>query len=174
MLIRAYGEFWNPDAVYWGERGVGNRGRLEGRIRKRASNSSWPAVDVDMWGQSGIYVLYENFRPAYIGQANNSIGQRLKDHLTDRHAGRWDMFSWFGVKIVKQDGSLRNAPLGRGIDVETLIKTMESLGIAMLDPPMNRRHESIPGADLVEQRAQAGPATVRHYLETILKKLETK
>jgi len=172
MLIRAYGEFWNPDAIHWGGRGPGNRGRLEGRIRKRAGHPSWSAVDVDVWDQTGIYVLYENFAPVYIGQARQSLGQRLKDHLTDRHAGRWDMFSWFGVRVVKQDGTMRNAPLGRGVDVDSLIKTLEALGITMLDPPLNRRHEAIPGADLVEQRSGDRPSTIRHYLERILERLE--
>jgi len=49
MLIRAYGEFWNPDIVDWGSRGAGNQGRLMGKVKLDDRN-----YDVDVWRQRGI------------------------------------------------------------------------------------------------------------------------
>jgi hypothetical protein len=96
MLIRAYGQYWNPDIVDWGKQGPGNKGQLLG-------SGKWGAttIDIDVWDQHGIYVLHDEFRCVYVGQTSGQfLGKRLRDHLTDRFAGRWDMFSWFGIDSV--------------------------------------------------------------------------
>jgi hypothetical protein len=96
MLIRAYGLFWNADEVEWFP-GQGNRRRymLLGHQGERR-----PKLQVaDFRMQSGLYILYGDYGPYYVGKADR-LGRRLKQHLNDRHAGRWNRFSWFGFRPV--------------------------------------------------------------------------
>ena len=51
----------------------------------------------DFRHQQGIYILYGNLGPYYVGLTRRQgLGKRLKDHLNDQHHGKWDRFSWFG------------------------------------------------------------------------------
>jgi len=43
-------------------------------------------------GRHGIYALYRGPKLYYVGLASN-LGWRLRHHMKDRHAGRWDRFS---------------------------------------------------------------------------------
>ncbi|MBA2647801.1 MAG: GIY-YIG nuclease family protein [Pyrinomonadaceae bacterium] len=94
MLIKSYGLFWRASEIEWNP-GRGARGafRLLGR---RGSNL--PGLRLaDFRQQRGIYILYGNFGPHYVGLIRKrGLGQRLKEHLTDNHKGLWDRFSWFG------------------------------------------------------------------------------
>lgn len=167
MLIRAYGQFWNPDIVEWGTRGPGNRGKLSG-------NGKWgkQKIQIDSWEQHGIYILHHDFKAVYVGQVFDlPLGKRLRDHLTDRFAGRWDMFSWYGIDTVKKDGSLREAGT-RQISPELLVNTIEALGILLADPPLNRKRESLDRAIYVEQSKSPHPRTVRSYLQKIVERLD--
>jgi hypothetical protein len=172
MLIRAYGQYWNPDIVDWGTRGAGNKGTLPGR-------GDWGQrrIDIDSWDQHGIYVLHDEFKCVYVGQtANQFLGKRLRDHLTDRFAGRWNMFSWYGVDSIRKGGTLRPAGT-RQVAPTTLIATIEAMGILIADPPLNRRRETLERAILIEQKKSSRPHTVRHYLEELLsvsKDIQTK
>ena len=47
-----------------GSVGVGNRGKLEGRVRVKGSH-----YRIDFWDAKGIYVLHEAFRAVYVGKA---------------------------------------------------------------------------------------------------------
>ena len=94
-LIKCYGEFWNPDIVDWGTQGKGNKGTLIGKIKP--SNKH-----IDFWESRGIHVLHDNFKTICVGKAiKSALGKRLRDHLSDRLAGRWDMFSRFSVSAVR-------------------------------------------------------------------------
>ena len=64
MLIRAYGLFWNPDIVDWGKPGKGNKGLLQGRVKKDDTTHT-----IDFWDTYGIYVLHNEFKAIYVGQA---------------------------------------------------------------------------------------------------------
>lgn len=156
MLIRAYGEFWNPDAVPW------SQSKMEGKFRRRPRG---PAVTTDSWDQIAIYALQQDFRTVYVGRGH--LGSRLKKHLSDRHAGRWDMFSWYGLKIILHDGSLRAEPTKRLLTFETIQKGLEALAIGLVDPPLNRRREALKGAYEVVQSSASPPRAVRSYLEEI-------
>jgi hypothetical protein len=163
MLIRAYGQFWNPDIVDWGKQGPGNKGALPG-IGKWGNKS----ITIDAWEQHGIYVLHDEFKCVYVGQTcGQFLGKRLRDHLTDRFAGRWDMFSWYGIDSVKSSGALRRAG-ARQVPPDELIRTIEALGILIADPPLNRKRESLKKAILVEQLKSPHPHTIRHYLQELL------
>lgn len=112
MLIRSFGLFWRASEIDWNP-GKGVKGfRLLGR--QGAIN---PGVQLaDFRYQQGIYVLYGNYGAYYVGLTRKQgLGKRLKDHLTDKHAGMWDRFSWFGfcatLKARKANGLCPLKPL---------------------------------------------------------------
>lgn len=166
-LIKLYGEFWNPDIIDWGTRGAGNKAKFLGFLMKDKKK-----YEANFFDAQGIYVLYDSFRPVYVGKAfSTSIGKRVRDHLSDRHAGRWDMFSWYSTCNFKiMDSTLR--PAGkRQISPETVVNTLEALAILVADPTLNRKRESLPEALEVVQSENPNPVSIRHYLEQILARL---
>lgn len=165
-LIKCYGEFWNPDMVEWGKRGAGNKGTLIGKIKP--SNKH-----IGFWEARGVYVLHDNFKAIYVGKAfGTSLGKRVRDHLSDRLAGRWDMFSWYSTSAVRATKKDVSKPGQRQIKPETIIDTMEALAILIADPALNRKRETISNAYEAEQVSSPNPMTVRHYLQEILNKLD--
>jgi hypothetical protein len=149
-LIRAYGEFWRKEMLNLQEREDHGQARLPGKISIRGK-----VKDVDVWKQEGIYVLFSDYRPVYVGQASGvHMGLRLRDHLHDRHAGRWDKFSWYGLRDFKKTGDRGVLEPGkfarRRPSEQNLIDTLEAVGIAITGPSLNRKKESIPGAKLVQ------------------------
>lgn len=106
MLVRSVGLFWREDCVYWG---AGNKaGALLG-VPLGATTSD-PS---DFREQIGIYALYAEYQLAYVGQAgvgNQTLFTRLKQHRKDDLVGRWNRFSWFGVRRILASGKLRVRP----------------------------------------------------------------
>ena len=138
MLIRSYGLFWRASEIDWYP-GKGSRGkfRLFGR---RGVNR--PGVEVaDFRFQQGIYILYGEYGSYYVGLTRKSgLGKRLKDHLEDHHADKWDRFSWFGFRALNKPNSvtgikplrqLANVSLGTPTDA---IADMEALLIKAMGP----------------------------------------
>ena len=108
-----------------------------------------------------------------VGKADaNRLGPRLRDHLTDRFAGRWDMFSWFSLSTIATTYKGVRAPGERKVAAKTLADTLEALAILIADPALNRKRENLPSAAQAEQVKSPHPQTVRRYLEDILQKLE--
>ena len=93
MLIQNYGLFWKVNEIDWFP-GNGARGfRLLGRRGSRAAILEL----ADFRNQKGIYILYGNRGPHYVGLCRKQgLGTRLKQHRSDKHEGKWDRFSWFG------------------------------------------------------------------------------
>jgi hypothetical protein len=52
-----------------------------------------------MRGYAGIYALYDGAKIYYVGLTTNLFG-RIRWHLKDRHARRWDSFVIFRIKRV--------------------------------------------------------------------------
>jgi len=96
MLIKSYGLFWSANEIDWFP-GNGTKGafRLLGRRGVKTANLEL----ADFRDQQGIYILYGNFGPYYVGLTRKQgLGKRLQDHLGDQHADKWDRFSWFGFR----------------------------------------------------------------------------
>jgi hypothetical protein len=164
MLIKAYGTFWNPDIVDWGGKGAGNGGKLVGVVKKDKTRK-----EIDFWRSKGIYVLHADFKTVYVGKAfKTCIGKRLRDHLTDRFAGRWDMFSWYGISNPRFTGKDVSDPGDRSIGPNEIICGLEALAILIADPALNRKRESLSTAYYAEQPKDAKPRTIRSYLEELL------
>lgn len=120
--------FWRRSEIDWSLR----RPKLLG-VQQSGSQQ------VDFSDEAGVYVLYDGSRVIYVGRVTEPrMGQRVCDHTRDRLTGRWDRFSWFGVRKVQQNGKLSPVPSG-AIEIVTLIATMEALLIEGLEPPQNRR-----------------------------------
>lgn len=127
-FLNAFGMFWRREEVDWEQRGQ----TLLGAQLKAAQ-------PINFADQVGVYILYSGDRVTYVGRVTEPrLGPRLWDHTRDRLTGRWDRFSWFGVRAVADDGSLGHVPAGN-FSVEMLVATMEALLIEGLEPPQNRR-----------------------------------
>ena len=121
--VQNFGLFWATKFVDWDEK------TLEGRYRPYQYKKRLKPKEeerVNFWGQKGVYVLHQNFTPIYVGQigvirrtndtedkAIRVLGDRLKEHLNDDLAGKWDRFSWFGFHRVIKGPTLGNI-IGHG------------------------------------------------------------
>ena len=134
-LISNFGLFWKKDDVFWGKpRVAGNLlGILAGARRSSA---------VNFREQAGIYVLYADYKIVYIGQAgngNSKLYSRLKFHLSDDLAGRWNQFSWFGLKWVLNDGGLSGSTAALHPATDILLNHIEAILIHASEPPKNKQ-----------------------------------
>jgi hypothetical protein len=135
--LRAFGMFWQRDRVLWS-----GKPKLLGR-------QQLGAADVDFSDQVGVYLLHDRDRVIYVGRASDTLYARLKAHTTDRMAGRWDRFSWFGLRSVGNDGSLLEPSAAWTHTV--VIETMEALLIESLEPPLNRkRGDNFSGVEYLQ------------------------
>lgn len=97
---------------------------------------------VDFRSQSGIYVLYADYRIVYIGQAGNGnakLFDRLKLHRKDDLSGRWNQFSWFGLKHVLQANKLSRDNESLHPETNTILNHIEAILIHASEPPLNRQ-----------------------------------
>jgi len=113
MLIRSFGLFWRASEVNWYP---GQGTKCEFRLLGRQGTNKPSIRLADFRHQQGIYILYGNYGPYYVGLTRKQgLGKRLKDHLTDKHKGLWDRFSWFGfcsaLKPKKDTGLCPLKPL---------------------------------------------------------------
>jgi hypothetical protein len=134
-LVRNYGLFWKIDDVFWGKTII--PGNLYG-IKSGAKRSD----HVDFRQQAGIYVLYADYKIVYIGQAGNGnakLFDRLKLHRKDDLAGRWNQFSWFGLKWVLKNGQLSADTDALHPTTNTILNHIEAILIHASEPPLNRQ-----------------------------------
>ncbi len=83
--------------------------------------------------QHGVYALYKHDRLYYVGLAVN-LRRRIKQHLRDKHAGRWNRFSLYLVRKVDH------------------IKEIESLLLRIANPAGNKRGGRLRKATNLERR----------------------
>ena len=135
--LRAFGMFWRRDLVFWP-----GKSKLLGR-------QGAGATDVNFADQVGVYLLHDRDRVLYVGRAGDTLFTRLKAHTTDRLGGRWDRFSWFGLRSIGEDGKLSDGMVPWSQDV--VVETMEALLIESLEPPLNRRRgDNFSGAEYIQ------------------------
>jgi len=135
--LRAFGMFWRREAVL-----LAGKPKLLGR-------QVAGATDVNFAGQIGVYLLHDRERVIYVGRAVDTLFARLKAHTTDRLGGRWDRFSWFGLRTVGEDGELSDSGVPWSQDV--VVETMEAVLIESLEPPLNRkRGDNFSGAEYLQ------------------------
>jgi hypothetical protein len=136
VLIQNYGLFWNESDVFWG---AGSKaGRLLG---VPASNIT--AEPIDFREQSGVYVLYADYDLVYVGQVGSKsqkLFTRLKQHTRDSLAGRWNKFSWFGIRRVKKTSNELSAEAdGKHSTHSEVLNHIEAILIHSAEPKQNRQ-----------------------------------
>ena len=140
-IITSMGLFWKKDLVDW----RGQAGKLLGTERGAKSEG-----EVDFADQVGVYALYADYRLVYIGRANvgkgGCLGRRLKHHTGDHLAGRWDMFSWFGLKRVTRNGLGMKFNSKPNVPWDDLVGVLEGVLIEIAEPPQNSQGGSLRGA----------------------------
>lgn len=168
-LIRAVGLFWREDQIFWG---AGNQaGRVLG-----VPTGNRTAEPIDFREQSGIYVLYSGYQLLYVGQTGQNatfLLDRLKQHRKDDLAGRWDRFSWFGLRWVKNTGELSAPTTAAHPAITDVLNHVEGILIHAAEPPLNRQGGRF--GDDVERYVQVRDArlglTDRQLLEQISERI---
>ncbi len=134
-IISSYGLFWQADDVWWG------RGSQAGSILgvPARARSSEP---IEFRYQVGIYVLYSGHDMIYVGQAgsgNAKLFGRLKRHRKDFLAGRWDRFSWFGLRRVLANGRLAAETTRAKASIPNALNHIEAVLISASEPALNKQ-----------------------------------
>lgn len=136
--LQSFGMFWRRELVEWKP----TKPKILGKQQAGASA-------VDFSKQIGVYLLHDGARVIYVGRASGDLATRLRAHTSDRLGGRWDRFSWFGLRGVDETGNLitQEAPWTPSV----VIDTMEALLIESLEPPLNRkRGDKFSGVEYVQ------------------------
>ena len=133
ILISNVGFFWREDHVFWGA--GSSAGSLLGVPAKNVT-----AEVIDFREQSGIYVLYSDYKVLYVGQCGlgkQKLFNRLKQHRVDDLAERWDRFSWFGIRRVLGNGELSKEKLAVHPTLANVLNHVEGVLIHAVEPAMN-------------------------------------
>ena len=131
------------------------------------------ATEVNFKDQRGIYLLYDNREIIYVGQAiEQTLGQRLKQHISDRLSGRWDRFSWFGFYSVNDKGHLSDRKKFENIDIQVLADTLEAILIESVEPRQNRKQgNTLSGMEYLQKESAE---IKKKRTEELLKELTDK
>lgn len=160
-IVNAFGIFWNRNLVHWK-----TTPDLLGIQQIGAS-------EVNFKDQIGIYLLHDSRETIYVGQAiEQTLGQRLKNHTTDRLSGRWDRFSWFGFYPVNESGKLNLDIKFKDLTVQNLGDILEAILIESIEPRQNRKQGNLfYGLEYLQQEA---PEIKKRLKEQLIKELTDK
>jgi hypothetical protein len=131
--ILCLGAQWRASDVYWSV--AAKNGQLRGVNSRRLTS-----YDANFALQTGIYILFADYKPVYVGQANGSLFSRLQMHYrNDDLAGRWETFTWLGMRKVLKgfDPKLSNNASKFSINRKQLLDHLEAAMIHAFEPPMN-------------------------------------
>lgn len=160
-IINAFGIYWNRTQVHWKN------------IPDLLGIQQIGASEVNFKDQIGIYLLHDSRETIYVGQAiDQPLGQRLKNHTTDRLGGRWDRFSWFGFYPVNDDGKLDTNIKLENITIQSLGDILEAILIESIEPRQNRKQGNMfYGLEYLQQEA---PEIKKKLKEQIIRELTDK
>ncbi|MFH1320067.1 MAG: HTH domain-containing protein [Bacteroidota bacterium] len=160
-IINSFGIYWNRNLVHWKTTpdllGVQQIG----------------ATEVNFKNQIGVYLLHDSRETIYVGQAiDQPLGQRLKNHTSDRLSGRWDRFSWFGFYPVSDNGKLNHDLKFDDITVQNFGDILESILIESIEPRQNRKQGNLfYGIEYLQQEA---PELKKRMKEQLIRELTDK
>jgi hypothetical protein len=134
-VIRSIGLYWNADDVFWGRQK--HRGRLLGVSKEKKKGKH-----VDFRDQIAVYVLYADFQPIYAGQVGSGkqrLFERLKQHRNGDLRGRWNRFSWYGLRYVLKSGKLSNENRSFHPSLAVVLNHVEGILVDATEPGQNRQ-----------------------------------
>lgn len=160
-IINAFGIYWNKELVHWRTTPDLPGIQLIG------------ATEINFKDQIGVYLLHDGRETIYVGQAiEQTLGQRLKNHTTDRLASRWDRFSWFGFYPVKENGKLNTEIKFKDLSIKSLGDILEAILIESIEPRQNRKQGNLfYGLEYLQQEA---PEIKKKLKEQIIRELTEK
>lgn len=134
LSVAAYGLHWERDKVDW----------ANGRILGYDTDPKQP---IDFASQQGVYLLHNWQSTVYVGMTTaeeNGLSQRLRyHHRRADWSGKWERFSWFGVRQVDEDGNMVDGP--DNATRNTVVALMETLLIEVLGPALNKNQGDYRG-----------------------------
>ena len=134
ISVAAYGLNWERDKVDW----------TSGRILGYDTD---PRQPIDFSDQQGVYLLHNWQSTVYVGRTEaerNGLSQRLRHHhRRSDWSGKWERFSWFGLRRVDDAGNIFDGPDTAAKD--TVVALMETLLIEVLGPALNRNQGDYRG-----------------------------
>jgi hypothetical protein len=140
VQITSFGLFWRASEIDWDP---DSQRRLLGW-----SGTKRAFTVCDFNAQEGVYILYNNHGPYYVGLTEKlGLGWRLRSHYKrNQRAGKWDRFSWFGFKGVSRRPIRGVCSLQPGDDEvttskRTTIGDLEALLIFAMGTQSNNRTE---------------------------------
>ncbi|CAH0281059.1 hypothetical protein SRABI27_03775 [Pedobacter sp. Bi27] len=161
-VINAFGIYWSRQLVHWGSKpdllGIQQLG----------------ATEVNFKDQRGIYLLYDGREVIYAGQAiEQTLGDRLRQHLSDRLSGRWDRFSWFGFYAVDDKGHLKDRKKFPDMDIQDMANILEAILIESLEPRQNRKqgNNTLVGMEFLQKES---PEIKKRRYDEVIKELAAK
>lgn len=160
-IINSFGIYWNRNLVHWkytpdllGVQQIGS-------------------TEVNFKDQIGVYLLHDNRETIYVGQAiEKPLGQRIKNHITDRLSGRWDRFSWFGFYPVSDTGKLHNNTKLDNLSVQDLGNILEAILIESIEPRQNRKQGNLFSG--IEYLQQESPEIKKKMKEDLFREMTDK
>jgi hypothetical protein len=159
-LIQAFGMYWRRADVSW-------------KVNPKLLGQQNPdSTAVDFNEQRGVYLLHDGREVMYVGRTiDRSLGRRLNEHLTDRLGGRWDRFSWFGLRPVDNSGRL-SPYQAKLVEEAEIIAIMEALLIEGLEPRQNRkRGDDFRAVEYIQAR---DPDLERARKQELLRDIQNK
>ena len=172
-FIKFYALYWRKDQIDWNARQLLGQPRGWMGKGKVASNYDRRNLQMNFWGQKGVYVLYDDaLHPVYAGQAGltrkdsaggQAIGDRLNMHRQGVYRNGWSLFSWFGFMEIEKfnlktekDENRRLSPdwqfKAQGdSNLNLLLASFEAILIEGFAPRFNARGGDLKKAVLVNQ-----------------------
>ena len=136
LAVAAYGLHWERDKVDWSAH------RLLGYDIDPA-----PDQVIDFANQQGVYLLHSWQSVVYVGKTTAREGglfQRLHNHHSRQiWSGKWERFSWFGLRRVDEAGNIIDSPKTASKEVVTAL--MEAVLIETLRPSFNNQQGNYMG-----------------------------
>lgn len=142
-------------------------GHLE-RISSAAFDTYSKEITHLVGDSHGIYALYRNNQLHYVGLAKN-LKSRVRNHLKDRHAGKWNYFSLYlvrserhlhdleslAIRVAYPKGNKTRGKFGGAPDLRRLLK-------AKMTERAKREIAELMGKTPAKRQAAAGkPKTIR-------------
>jgi hypothetical protein len=172
-LFKTCGLFWKLEDIFFGMAGGGGH---KGQLLGKSELHPLPEP-VDFAKQIGVYALYADFSLLYVGQVGGGSGNRLlsrlRQHANGDFQGRWNRFSWFGLRSVTGKGQLSKENAAFHPSRKKVLNHVEGIILQFAEPSLNSQEGKF-GNDLERYTQVRSPdlgRTQMQLLEEISKKL---